>query len=225
MREKPESLGYGQTNDNIFSSKHQSSDDINDLFFKIDIDNQRQVDAHKNDYLNPDDDAAEEYNAPKDIYDVKGFRKEQWHNYPRQLDRLNKYLYEHFNSDKRNLEPDDPGDYSDTEKSPESPYDITSNEIQLDDSYDSQKLVDEANKAAAIMNPLIVLKIHLACLNKDVEFAGYPDRTADLEGNQLRQNENEDFTSNIGDINPKSSQVKVKREGNTRLTTADSARE
>lgn len=227
MREKPEPRGYGQTNDNIFSNKHESSNDLNDLFFKIDIDNQKPVDAHKlfqDDYLNTDNTADEEYNTPKDdIYDVKGFRKEQWHNYPRQLDRLNKYLYDNFNSDKRNLEPDDPGEYSDTEGSPESPNDITSNEIQLDDSYDSHPPVDEADKAAAIMNPLIVLKIHLACLNKDAEFIRFPDRTS--EGNLLRQNENQDYASKLSDDNPKSILVKVKREGKTRLGIADLTRE
>ncbi|KOB79383.1 Uncharacterized protein OBRU01_00483 [Operophtera brumata] len=225
MRQKPEVRGYGQSNDNIISNKHQTRDDMSDLLFKIDIENQKPLDTHKlyqEEYLNTDNNAAEEYNAVKDDnYDVKGFRKEQWHNYPRQLDRLNKYLYEHFNSDKRNLDPDDPGEYSDMEQIPESPNDFSSNEIHLYDSSDSQKPINDADKAAAIMNPLIVLKIHLDYLNKDVDFGGFSDKTLGLEDSKLIRNENEDY--NINDENPRLNLVKVKREGTTRLEIADTA--
>lgn len=221
MRDKPDPQGYGQPTDNTFSSKHQSNDDMNDLFFKIDMNNQRSLDTRElfqDDFSKPNDKAAEEYSSLKDdIYDVKGFRKEQWHNYPRQLDRLNKYFYEHFNPYKRNFEPDDPGEYSDMERNPEGLSDI-SNEIHLEDSFD--KPVYEADKAAAIMNPLIVLKIHLACLNKDVDFNRLSDRTSDLESNELRHNDNEDY--NLSEENPRTNLVKVKREGKTRMEIADS---
>lgn len=228
MREKPELRGYGQSNDNIFSNKHQNTGDMSDLIFKMDIANRKPLDIHKlyqEESFNTDNNAAEEYNTMKDDgdnYDVKGFRKEQWHNYPRQLDRLNKYLYEHFNSDKRNLDPDDPGEYSDMEETAESPNDLSSNEINSDDSSDSQKPINEADKAAAIMNPLIVLKIHLDYLNKDVDFGEFSDRTSGLEDNKLIWNENDDY--NLNGENPKLNLVKVKREGTTRLEIPDSAR-
>lgn len=203
---------------------------MNDLFFKLDVNDQRPLDTRKSiedDYSNTDNNAAEEYNSMKDdIYDVKGFRKEQWHNYPRQLDRLHKYLYENFNHDKRNLEPDDPSQYSDSERSPDNSNDKATNEIILDDNFDSNKPEDGADKAAAIMNPLIVLKIHLACLNKDLDFTRLPDRTPNFGDNELRQNDDDgNEYYNLNEENPRTNLVKVKREGSTRLEIADSARE
>ncbi|XP_068629065.1 uncharacterized protein [Battus philenor] len=86
-------------------------------------------------------------------YDDEGYRKEQWHNYPRQLDRLQKLHYKHDNFIETPKSDDDDPIKSHID-------DFISNEFRLngDEIYDSDADID----------PFLILKVQLAYLRDDL---------------------------------------------------------
>ncbi|XP_063837172.1 uncharacterized protein LOC135086317 [Ostrinia nubilalis] len=215
-----EQLGLGsQQDDNIFSFRNHPRNILNDIFYTVSIatsQNGRQNKVQKLPQLqyvdnNQINDEPIKSNK-KDKYNGEGYRKEQWHNYPRQLDRLHKYLYEHHNADKRNPDPDDPyatDDYADGPVQKNS-NEVKANEMQTNNNDDLQ---NEYDAVVAVANPFLIFKIRLACLNsnlKDNNVNKYSEIAASdpeyIPGNRDEENyiENE--------INPQNSVTKVKRE-------------
>lgn len=118
-------------------------------------------------------------------YNGKGFRKEQWHNYPRQLDRLQKFLYERDKRDDEkeiNFEygPEPTADYNVNEIYPEyrdsDSNEIGTNEILLPSNDDDTR--DIYDTVVTSSNPLLILKIRLACLSNTLDTKLLKDRTA-----------------------------------------------
>lgn len=164
----------GQQNDNIFSSRFNPRDILNKEFYTIPFGlpkrnivlrnlenfnkNNNRPEESTNDVMNVNDD---------DYYDGEGFRKKQWHNYPRQLDRLQKFLFASHKTDKRTPETDDLDnpEGNDSTASSDRIDDISTNEYFLHS--DGRHNIYDAVVAAT--NPLLILKIHLACLNKGIK--------------------------------------------------------
>lgn len=190
-----EALLDDQDSDNTFNNKHNINPNI---FYKVFIetpkDNTRKI-SQISRYMDGDNQDAKKLDNEDN--DDEGLRKEQWHNYPRQLDRLNSRLDEDMVLEKilldtENLEArDDISQY------------INDNVGSL---YDS----------SSIDGPLLVLKIRLAYLNDNINDADankfqYPDLvpvktayTIDREEDVLKANDIESF-------------VKVKRKGKPRV--------
>ncbi|KAJ2946536.1 hypothetical protein O0L34_g12591 [Tuta absoluta] len=208
---------YGQ-NDNTL--RHRYTKPNNNIFYKLPgtQENNRLMSKLAK-YLRGTDKSGQHLNDvvnEQDNYDAEGFRKKQWHNYPRQLDRLHEYLTHYHNGDiKRNSDLDDPGieNYDSTESKEILPGDSSTNEYLLDNDnfYDS---------IVAATNPLLVLKVHLACLNNRLN----KRPNVELEA-FLTQFNNEKNTNGVeenlftNEINPV---TKVKREGITSQETENS---
>ncbi|XP_028156402.1 uncharacterized protein LOC114349985 [Ostrinia furnacalis] len=215
-----EQLGLGsRQDDNIFSFRNHPRNILNDIFYTVSIatsQNGKQNKVQKLPQLqyvdnNQMNDEPIKSNK-KDKYNGEGYRKEQWHNYPRQLDRLHKYLYEHHNADKRNPDPDDPNATEDYADGPvqENSNEVKANELQT---ISNDDLKNEYDAVVAVANPFLIFKIRLACLNsnlKDNNVNKYSEIAASdpeyIPGNRDEENyiENE--------INPQNSVTKVKRE-------------
>lgn len=201
-------IGYNyQENDNTFSSKHHNRNKQNAILFNVDV--EPEIDKISANYVDNSDDFSMNND---DNYDVKGFRKEQWHNNPRQLDRLNRYLYQHQSTDKRNLDPDEPeSDSVASNYRNQEVFDDTLNDYDPENEPDTRTTNHEAEMAAAVINPLLIFRIHLACYNNNK--AAKPTRleTDDLDNERLQNfNNNENSFSN--EVNPGPNQIKVKRE-------------
>ncbi|XP_072935941.1 uncharacterized protein [Epargyreus clarus] len=138
----------------------------------------------------------------KDKYDDEGFRKEQWHNYPRQLDRLQKYLYRHHQFDTvLNPEPDEPDDIS------KNIYEIATNEMNRPSNKNGHDILDTVVAAS----PLLILKIRLAYLKNDLQSTDLNEDIdtvpIELIPNSIVDEKDEEV------IDPIISAIKVKREG------------
>lgn len=221
-----ETLGpNSQQNDNIFiSNSYQIKDILKDKFHEIPYSIEKSVQkgiknlhfGYTNEGNNPN--IYNSIEKDNNNYD-EGFRKEQWHNYPRQLDRLSMYFNSKQNTDKRNLYPENlinkalyPEATITDNKYRDKGYDMITNEFQLDSNPDTSSFYDPV---ATATNPLLILKIRLASLSNNL-------LNADTEQYQnFVSNENE-ITKNIsirepnifdGEIYPALNMIKVKREG------------
>lgn len=197
-----------QLHDNIFSDK------LNNIFYTVPFgtsQNNRQP-SKISKYIDTNNDRADEnFDGTvnkEDHFDGEGFRKEQWHNYPRQLDRLHKYLFEHYDSSRL---PDvfDSDDANDERDNRDSRMDDLTNEFHIA-SREGHNIYDTV---LAATNPLLILKIHLACLDNGVPSSEYSNHQ-DMEKlksilEQTNGNENS-LSSNEIDLG-----LKVKREGKT----------
>ncbi|CAB3236988.1 unnamed protein product [Arctia plantaginis] len=197
----------GQYNDNIFSNRYQTRNVLNEIY-KL-YENKPTMSKLQLTFADPDnngEDILSIFNK-NDNYNGEGFRKEQWHNYPRQLDRL--HQTKEYNNEKRNFEPDPSKEQYTEEIAPgdHNVNDIT-NEYHLDTNTDT----NDVYEAVIAANPLLILKIRLACLNKDVENANthYANLlSSELEFNNMKDDE---LNAHIRNDNPAMNVIKVKRE-------------
>lgn len=196
----------GQYNDNIFSNRYQTRNVLDDIY-KL-YENKPTMSKLKATFADPDnngDDILSIFNK-NDNYNGEGFRKEQWHNYPRQLDRL--HQIKENNNDKKNFDPDPNKEQYDEEIVPDDPNmnDIT-NEYHLDTNTDTNNVYE----AVIAANPLLILKIRLANLNKDEDAnTNYANLlNSGLESNNLKDDE---LTADFSNDNPAMNVIKVKRE-------------
>ncbi|XP_041974196.1 uncharacterized protein LOC121729675 isoform X2 [Aricia agestis] len=79
-----------QEYDNTFNTVDNDRNIFYELFKGTDSDKSKSRRKHKTYPVKIFNDATQSEN-----YDDKGYRKEQWHNYPRQLDRLHRSSYEY----------------------------------------------------------------------------------------------------------------------------------
>lgn len=203
----------GQHYDNIFSNRYQTRNVLDEIYkmYAERENNPELISKLQLTYGDSDNNRNDDIFSiinNNDNYNGEGFRKEQWHNYPRQLDRLHQF-YEH-DTEKRIFEPDPNSERYTEEVAPDNQdtNDIT-NEFHLNSNTDTNNICD----AAAATNPLLILKIRLACLNKDIDNANaqYANlMISGIESNNLREDEkNEQFKNE----NPEVNFIKVKREG------------
>ncbi|XP_030035126.2 uncharacterized protein LOC115451071 isoform X2 [Manduca sexta] len=210
-----------QNIDNIFSNRQDSRSILNSILYEIPSETPENGKLKSIMYNTiADNNQAEYYNAiiKNDKYNGKGFRKEQWHNYPRQLDRLHNYFYEPYNVDKRNLDPDDPDDNNEQNIQYRNINDIT-NEFRVDSDDDSHNIYDAF---VATTNPLLIFKIRLACLSNNIAntdtnqyLNDYPLTLEDVANELKEENENyekdNEEMKNLNEENPMFDVVKVKR--------------
>lgn len=208
-----ESLGLdSQYNDNIFSNRYQTRNVLDELY-KLYVGQQNKPTLNKLQLMyadpdnNRDDDILNIFNK-NDNYNGEGFRKEQWHNYPRQLDRLHQ-LYGQ-NNEKRNFDTDLSKERYTEEIAPDNRHvnDIA-NEFHLDSNTGTNKVYDTEIAA----NPLLILKIRLACLNKDVDNANPLYTNVMMSGLEFSNQREEEKNERFRDENPAVNVIKVKREG------------
>ncbi|KAL4706842.1 hypothetical protein ACJJTC_010076 [Scirpophaga incertulas] len=158
-----------QKGDNTISNKLYPSNILNDVFYTVSI-GSPQNDRRQLLYAENDNNILDYKSSVLnriDTHNGEGFRKEQWHNYPRQLDRLHKYQNVYHQMDKHNSDPDDPNDYSDdTLGSILSNNDAKSNDILLTAANDND---NDLTKSAD--NPFLIFKIQLASLNDKLKKA------------------------------------------------------
>lgn len=202
-----------QQSDNIFSNRYQPRNILNDIFYTVSIATSPNDREHKLQlplqFVDVDNKVEDDSNASnnKEKYNGEGFRKEQWHNYPRQLDRLHKYLYEHHNADKRNPDPDDPNASIDYTEDPllENADDGKVNEVRVDANDEPGNGYDTV---VAVTNPFLIFKIRLACLSNKMKNDNIDKYS------ELMASEPEYVPGNRDDekINPQTSVSKVKRE-------------
>lgn len=202
-----------QHNDNTFSDRYQIRNVLDELYkMYIGHDdkpgslNKLQLKYAEADN-NQNDDIFNILSNKDDNYNGEGFRKEQWHNYPRQLDRLHQ-LYEH-NTDKRNFDPEPNKEYIEEVAPDNQDVNERTNEIYLDSNPATNNVYDAVIDAT---NPLLILKMRLASLNKDIDNANaeYANLiNSGLKSNNLREDEKNEFRNE----NPEVKVVKVKREG------------
>lgn len=137
-------------------------------------------------------------------YDRKSFRKVQWHNYPRQLDRLQRFLFKRHkpleDGNERNPElinndmMNDIVSYNDKDLSG-----VRTDEVIILNSNRGEQIYDAV---VASTDPLLILKLRLACLSS----ALVNDNTKEYE-NSANQHLNlddikENFISDAGEQNP-----------------------
>ncbi|GBP41721.1 hypothetical protein EVAR_33712_1 [Eumeta japonica] len=128
----------------------------------------------------------------EDNYNGEGFRQEQWHNYPRQLDRLQEFPYERhklrIGIDNTNRDNDSENEYNfiaqDEQNAP--------NEIFTDTDMD---LYSVYGKVMMPIDPFFVLKIKLSSLSQSLADESNTRARADREANP--DNGNEGFLENF----------------------------
>ncbi|KAJ8734659.1 hypothetical protein PYW08_013909 [Mythimna loreyi] len=200
-----------QHNDNTFSDRYQTRNVIDEIY-KLYVAHDDKPGSNKLQlkYADADNNQNDDiFNiiSKDDNYNGEGFRKEQWHNYPRQLDRLHQ-LYEH-NTDKRNFDPDPNKEYTEEVAPDNQEVNDKPNEIYLDSNTATDNVYDAVMAAT---NPLLILKMRLASLNKDIDNANaqYANLiNLRLGSNNLREDEKNEFRNE----NPEVNVMKVKREG------------
>ncbi|XP_049886930.1 uncharacterized protein LOC126381493 [Pectinophora gossypiella] len=208
----------GQQYDNIFSNRYNTRNVLDTMFYTVPGGTSqstrllRKIGKYKNTNNNR---AKESLNAvvnEEDNYDGEGFRKEQWHNYPRQLDRLHEYLLDYRDGDmKRSIDTDDLGmeEYDATESKEKSSSNIATNEYLLDNNEDKHNTYDAV---IAATNPFLILKVHLTCLSNRLK------KMPETNPEELFQTDLKKKTNDVegrlftNEINPA---AKVKREGVT----------
>ncbi|XP_041974195.1 uncharacterized protein LOC121729675 isoform X1 [Aricia agestis] len=132
-----------QEYDNTFNTVDNDRNIFYELFKGTDSDKSKSRRKHKTYPVKIFNDATQSEN-----YDDKGYRKEQWHNYPRQLDRLHRSSYEY-----PEIETANDFDYSEKNKGDDP---IISEDILGTD-------IDE------VAGPLLILKIRLAFLTNNMK--------------------------------------------------------
>lgn len=203
-----EQLGYDSQNDNTFSDRNERRN-ILDQIYKMYVAQQLKPESINDlqpkyaDVDNNQDDDIFNILNKDDNYNGEGFRKEQWHNYPRQLDRLHNFYGR--DTDKRNFDPDPNKEQYTEEVAPD-----RTNEIYIDSKPATNNVYDAV---VAAPNPLLILEMRLACLNKDIGNANA--QYANLIDGGLETNVREDDKNEFRNENPEVSVIKVKREGVT----------
>ncbi|XP_045761302.1 uncharacterized protein LOC123864723 [Maniola jurtina] len=200
-----------QDSDNTFNNKHTNVNP--NIFYKVFIETPKANPLKKSqllrsNYMDNDNQDAKILNGKIDNEDNddEGFRKEQWHNYPRQLDRLNRNFNAQKEFDKILLDTKD-----------------LENLKRIEDSHDNlnQFMHDDAESIGTdtIDGPLLILKIRLAYLNNNINDVDsnnylYSDLVP-LESNTdiTKDNVREENVFNENDIE---SLVKVKRKMKSR---------
>ncbi|CAK1599586.1 unnamed protein product [Parnassius mnemosyne] len=159
-----------QENDNIFSNRYQTSKINSDIFFNNGASRDNYIplpsikEMIEEMYAGKDNNQNikenEESINKEENYDDKGYRKEQWHNYPRQLDRLQNYQY------KRNKFDEAPkAENNDADTINSNTDDFAANELSLDSTDGSRNVYDDI---VAATNPFLVLKVQLSFLRNDM---------------------------------------------------------
>ncbi|RVE43513.1 hypothetical protein evm_011847 [Chilo suppressalis] len=198
----------GQLNDNIFRiNRNEPRNILNDIFYTISIttpQNNRQIKELQYVDIDNNNKPEDESNIMnrEDVYNGEGFRKEQWHNYPRQLDRLHEYL----NTNKRTPDPDDPYDDNDGTPEPNQNNEVNTNEFHL-----TTKDENGYESVIAATNPFLIFKIHLACLNDKLKNTNINSATDYMSSEpEYIPNDKKEIYESV--INPEVSVTKVKRE-------------
>lgn len=202
----------GRYNDNIRSNRYQTKNALNEIYkFYVTKENNPTRDKLQFMFTDPDNnrdtDIINIFNK-NDNYNGEGFRKEQWHNYPRQLDRLHQ-MYEQ-SEEKRNYEADLTKEQYSEEIAPDKNdiNDVT-NEFPLLSNTETNNIYDIVMAA----NPLLTLKIRLACLTDNVDHTNnycFNLITSELKSSyQSKDDKNE---HELKDKNPILNVMKVKRE-------------
>lgn len=213
-----EQLGYDSQNDNTFSDRNERRN-ILDQIYKMYVAQQLKPESINDlqpkyaDVDNNQDDDIFNILNKDDNYNGEGFRKEQWHNYPRQLDRLHNFYGR--DTDKRNFDPDPNKEQYTEEVAPD-----RTNEIYIDSKPATNNVYDAV---VAAPNPLLILEMRLACLNKDIGNANA--QYANLIDGGLETNVREDDKNEFRNENPEVSVIKVKREGVTSSQSNESTGE
>lgn len=198
----------GQLNDNILSNRF-NTDVFNNIVYAAPTGTSQNYQLLKK-YIKYDinNDPAEDRFVDivrEDNYDGEGFRKEQWHNYPRQLDRLHKYLFEHQNANNHIPETGDNDDVNVYDESGDEikKIDNESNEYVLN----SNENVQDMYGAHVAVDPLVILKIHLAYLSNQMKNSG-------LNNLQRLENKRHEVEIDEKDLtNHIDPGIKVKQEG------------
>lgn len=204
-----------QSDNNIYSNSYQDSDLPNSIFYNNAAAGDRYVSppnfrddnlSMNNDNYNLDEGDLNENYVKEDNYDDKRYRKEQWHNYPRQLDRLQ-------NSKHTRDETDEVAIPKPSFSKPIDGHfdDYSTNEFRVE-STDGDRNVYE--NVVAATNPFLVLKVQLMYLRDDADGEDsnqYPNLY--LLQSETDQSKNvQDNNNYMKDIESKSNLVKVKRE-------------
>ncbi|XP_013167255.1 PREDICTED: uncharacterized protein LOC106117467 [Papilio xuthus] len=190
--------------DNTFSDRYVTTNDIfhskrtsQDYLAPIKEINTMYPDTSNQDVKDINDNTNKEQN-----YDDEGFRKEQWHNYPRQLDRLHT-RYKEIGVDKLKSEKDDAESMNNFD-------DLTTDEIIFDNGDGNRNIYDTI---IAATNPFLILKVQLSYLRDDKndknEDFNYPPLI--FENNQEKNERNYNKALSILS-DPDTNVVKVKRE-------------
>ncbi|KPI95545.1 putative maleylacetoacetate isomerase 1 [Papilio xuthus] len=144
--------------DNTFSDRYVTTNDIfhskrtsQDYLAPIKEINTMYPDTSNQDVKDINDNTNKEQN-----YDDEGFRKEQWHNYPRQLDRLHT-RYKEIGVDNLKSEKDDAESMNNFD-------DLTTDEIIFDNGDGNRNIYDTI---IAATNPFLILKVQLSYLRDD----------------------------------------------------------
>ncbi|KAF9416688.1 hypothetical protein HW555_006001 [Spodoptera exigua] len=213
-----EQLGYDSQNDNIFSDRYERRN-VLDQIYKMYVAQENKAGSINDlqpkyaDVDNNQNDDIFNILSKNDNYNGEGFRKEQWHNYPRQLDRLHNFYGR--DTDKRNFDPDPNKERYTEEVAPD-----RTNEIYLDSKPATNNVYDAV---VAAPNPLLILEMRLACLNKDIGNANA--QFGNLIDAGLETNMREDYKNEFRNENPEVSVIKVKREGVTSSQSNESTDE
>ncbi|CAG5042091.1 unnamed protein product [Parnassius apollo] len=218
-----------QENDNIFINRYQANNIPSDIFFNKraprdnDISLSSLKEMTKAMYAGKDNNQNIEENNEvmnkEENYDDKGYRKEQWHNYPRQLDRLQNYQYEINKFDEApKAENNDAGTINNNIN------DFTANELSLHRSDGSSNAYDTI---VAATNPFLVLKLQLSYLRNDMnrnDLNEYSNLLSLLSepNNETKEKENKSF---LKFLEPVVNVVKVKREKPIRIRDNESSDE
>ncbi|XP_004928574.1 uncharacterized protein LOC101745341 [Bombyx mori] len=191
-------------NDNIFSSQFHNIKLPGSLYLspQSEVQDDINLELKKSELQFPDpknDEWLTNLNIinKKENYNDEGFRQEQWHNYPRQLDRLHKYLYEHYNVDKRSLDVNGQLEDEDREQQTldEEPiYEAMANKADLNENIDGEYV-----RSA---DPML----------KDIRFEYKDDvESAIVSETQPRKNERKDVNARLNiDLNPEIALLKDK---------------
>ncbi|XP_026725846.1 uncharacterized protein LOC113492550 isoform X2 [Trichoplusia ni] len=200
-----EPLGLDGHSDNTYSNRYQSKNVLDEIYnMYVERENRpgliNKLQLKYTDTDNKQNDDIFSIINKDDNYNGEGFRKEQWHNYPRQLDRLHEFYGR--NAEKRNFDPDPDDDQYTAEVAPDDrdTADKT-NEYSSLNSIPDSKVYDTVLTPT---NPFLILKIRLACLNKDIDNGKFATLITGLESNYQKEDERNE--------NPEVNVMKVKRE-------------
>lgn len=199
-----EPLGLDGHTDNTYSNRYQSKNVLDEIYnMYVERENRpgliNKLQLKYTDTDNKQNDDIFSIINKDDNYNGEGFRKEQWHNYPRQLDRLHEFYGR--NAEKRNFDPDPDEERYTAEVAPDDQETADkTNEYNFNSIPDSNVY----DTVLTPTNPFLVLKIRLAGLNKDIDDGKFATLLAGLESNYQSEDERNE--------NPEVNVMKVKRE-------------
>lgn len=196
-----QSYNIDNHDDDTFSNRHPHRD-TNMYYNKIPSQDYLAVPIKEINAIYPDNnnqdvkDVSDNTNKEQN-YDDEGFRKEQWHNYPRQLDRL--HNYKEVRADEvKSANPESINDFDD----------LTTDQIIFDTGDGNRNIYDTI---VAANNPFLILKVQLSYLRDNKDMSEYPSFPTNFEDNEERKDN--DYTKAVSSvIEPVANVVKVKRE-------------